>query len=115
MKIPTDPADNTNSYVTFHSKENSSGNKAYLVFNPDGSGIGSNQTQSGINYRITDKSLTISEIAPQSKVKITDLSGKTVYSVIANNTLDYTFVNGGIYILSVQNDVNASSIKLLVK
>ncbi|MFV0469812.1 MAG: DNRLRE domain-containing protein [Dysgonomonas sp.] len=101
MKIPTDPADNTNSYVTFHSKENPSGNKPHLVFVTKNSGIDSDKTQKEINYRLIDKELTVSDISFGTKVKITDLSGKTVYASNPNGSLNYSFTNNGVYILTL--------------
>lgn len=112
VKLPT--GTNENSYVRFHSKENSSGNKPYIEAIMSNSSISTNNNNR-LDYTITDKVLKIDGAEKKTNLLISDISGKRVHSVQIVDDYEYTFSEKGLYIIHISNANNSFAEKIIVK
>jgi len=116
MKLPTEPADNSNSYITFHSKENPSGNKPSLLFNVKGGGNSiSTENGTNISYTLLEGELSVTYCGQNSNLMVTDISGRIIHTASFDNNYNCSLPTQGIYILSVKDGEHTMTEKIIVR
>jgi len=113
--VKTPEGTNTNSYVRFHSKENSSGNKPFIEFTVKGE-VGINAcSDSKIKYNLSGNVLTISDVESYTNILISDVSGNVISNSYISKDNTYSLPSKGVYILLVKDEANTSVTKILVQ
>lgn len=106
---------NTNAYVRFHSRENSSGNKPSLVVITKAGASINHTSKEKTDYILNGKTLSLPNIEGNTRVYISDISGRLVHNALINAEYDYTFSASGIYILHLTNENSSVATKIVVK